>query len=44
MKNSMAESDEEILRRIDELRKDPKKWEQYIESRLDRAVKNWRKK
>jgi len=40
----MPESDEEILRRIDELRKDPRKWEAYIESRLDRAVKNWRKR
>jgi hypothetical protein len=40
----MPESDDEILRRIDELRKDPKRWKEYIESRLDRAVKSWRKR
>jgi len=43
LKNSTPESDEQILKRIDELRKDPQKWEEHIESRLDRAVKNWRK-
>ncbi len=44
MKTRMPESDEEVIRKIDEIRKDPEKWEEYIESRLDRAVKNWRKR
>jgi len=38
---SGSESDEDIRRKIDELRKDPEKFREYIASRLDRAVKNW---
>ncbi len=43
MKNRgpLAESDEEVMRKIDEIMKDPKKLEEYVASRLDRAVKNW---
>jgi len=39
----MPESDEEIMRKIDELMKDPEKFDEYIASRLDKAIKNWRK-
>ena len=39
-----ARSDEEIMKKIDEPRKDPKKWGDYLSSRLDRAVKNRRKR
>jgi len=38
-----SESDEEVLRRIDELMKDPEKLQQAIESRIDTVVKNWPK-
>ncbi len=38
----MPESDdEEVIRKIDDLMKDPKKFEAYVASRLERAVKNW---
>jgi len=37
----MGESDEEILRRIRELRRDPAKWEAYIASRADKVLDNW---
>lgn len=40
----LPESDEEVMKKIDELRKDPKKFEEYVASRMDRAVKNWRKR
>ncbi len=36
-----SESDEEILHKIGELRKDPEKFKEYVASRLDRAVRNW---
>ena len=39
-----SESDEEAIRRIDELLKDPKKLQEAIESRIDRVVKNWPKR
>jgi hypothetical protein len=37
----MPESDEDIMRKIDDIMKDAKKFEEYVASRLDRAVKNW---
>ena len=40
-RTSMPESDEEIMRKFDELMKDSKKFDEYVSSRLDRAVKNW---
>ena len=43
-RTSLPESDEEVMKKIDELRKDPKKFEEYVASRMDRAVKNWRKR
>jgi hypothetical protein len=44
LSDSRAESDEEVIRRIDELMKDPEKFKQAIESRMDRVVKNWPKR
>jgi hypothetical protein len=39
---SMPDSDdEEIMRKMDELMKDPKRFDVYVASRLDMAVKNW---
>jgi len=37
-------SDEEIMRKLDKLIKDPEKLEDYLASRMDRVVKNWGKK
>ncbi|MDA4136920.1 MAG: hypothetical protein OK449_08025, partial [Thaumarchaeota archaeon] len=37
----MGESDEEILRKIRELRRDPAKWDAYIASRADKVLDNW---
>lgn len=37
----MVESDEDILRRIDELSRDPAKWDAYIASRADKVIDNW---
>jgi hypothetical protein len=36
--------DEESIRRIDELTKDPEKLREAIESRIDAVVKNWPKR
>ncbi len=41
IRTSLPDSDEEILKKIDEVMKDPKKFEEYVASRLDRAIKNW---
>jgi hypothetical protein len=43
-RTSLPVSDEEIMRKIDELRKDPKRFEEYVASRMDKAVKNWRRR
>jgi hypothetical protein len=43
MKAREAE-DEEVMRKLDRLMKDPAKWREYIESRAEKAVKNWRKR
>lgn len=40
-RTSLPESDEEAIRKIREVMKDPKKFEEYVASRLDRAIKNW---
>lgn len=37
----MPESDEETLRKVHEIVKDPGRLREYVASRLDRAVKNW---
>jgi hypothetical protein len=39
----LPKSDEEIIRKIDEILKDPERFEEWMASRMDRAVKNWRK-
>jgi hypothetical protein len=44
LSDSRAESDEEIIRKIYELMKDPEKFKQAIESRMDTVVKNWPKR
>jgi hypothetical protein len=50
MKNRMPLSesrpgpDEESIRRIDELMKNPEKLREAIESRIDKVVKNWPKR
>lgn len=40
MRTSSTE-DEELMRKLDNLMKDPAKWKEYIESRADKAIKNW---
>lgn len=32
---------EEVIREIGEIRKDPKRWEEYIASRADVVLDNW---
>jgi len=44
LSDSRVESDEEIIRKIDELMKDPERLKQAIESRMDKVVKNWPKR
>lgn len=36
-----TEDYEEIIHEIDELRKDPAKFEQYIAARVDTVLKHW---
>ncbi len=36
--------DEQLMRKLDELKRDPEKWREYIESRAEKAIKNWRKR
>ena len=43
MKTSSAE-DEELMRKLDNLMKDPAKWKEYIESRAEKAIKHWPKR
>ena len=43
MKAGQAE-DEEVMRKLDRLMKDPAKWREYIESRAEKAIKNWPKR
>ena len=42
-RTSLPESDdyEEVVKKMDELRKDPKKFEEWMASHMERAVKNW---
>lgn len=42
-RTSLPESDEEVMKKIDEIMKDPKKFDEWMEARMDKAVKNWRK-
>jgi hypothetical protein len=44
LSDSRAESDEEIIQKIDELMKNPEKFKQAIESRMETVVKNWPKR
>lgn len=43
MKSSSAE-DEEVMRRLDALMKDPEKWKEYVASHAERAIKHWPKR
>jgi hypothetical protein len=43
MKSTSAE-DEDIMRKLDSLMKDPEKWKEYVASHAERALKHWRKK
>lgn len=36
--------DEQLIRKLDELKKDPEKRKEYIESRAAKAIKHWRKR
>lgn len=38
-----SEEDDEVMRKLDDLIKDPVKWKEYIESHAERALKHWRK-
>jgi hypothetical protein len=44
LSDSPVESDEEIIRKIDDLMNDPEKFKRAIESRMDSVVKNWPKR
>jgi hypothetical protein len=37
----LVDSDEDIIRKIDELSRDPKKWDAYMASRMDKALDDW---
>ncbi len=41
LSNSGSDSDEETMRRIDELMKDPKRLREAVESRMEKVVRNW---
>ena len=43
MKTDSAE-DEEVMRKIDALMKDPEKWKEYVASRAERAIRHWPKR
>ena len=39
----MTKSEEAILEKIDELRKDPEKFEKWVRSKVDKVLKHWTK-
>lgn len=43
MKSTSVE-DEEVMRVLDSLMKDPDKWKEYIALHAERALKHWRKR
>ncbi len=43
MRTSSAE-DDELMRKLDNLMKNPAKWKEYIESRAEKAIKHWPKR
>lgn len=43
MKARSAE-DEALMRKLDDLMKDPAKWREYVESRAEKAIKHWPKR
>lgn len=32
---------ENVVKELDELRRDPKKWEEFMAAQAERALKNW---
>jgi len=36
--------DEEVMRKLDELMKDPEKFQKYVEARAEKALEYWRKR
>jgi hypothetical protein len=43
MKAREAE-DEEVMRRLDLLMKDPDKWREYVKARAEKAIRHWPKR
>ena len=43
-KKTCSAEDEELMRKLDNLMKDPAKWKEYIESRAEKAIKHWPKR
>jgi hypothetical protein len=36
--------DEEVMRKLDRLMKDPAKWREYVERRAEKAITHWPKR
>jgi hypothetical protein len=36
--------DEELMRKLDDLMKDPIRWKEYIQSRAEKAIRHWPKR
>ncbi len=36
--------DEEVMRKLDRLMKDPAKWREYVEARAEKAIRHWPKR
>lgn len=44
MLKAQSTDDEELMRKLDDLMKDPAKWKEYIESRAEKAIEHWPKR
>ena len=44
LRTGSTKDDEEVIRKIDLLMKDPDKWDEYIASRVERVLKHWPKR
>ncbi|MDV3293575.1 MAG: hypothetical protein LYZ70_04835 [Nitrososphaerales archaeon] len=36
------ETSEDVVKELDELKKDPKRWEEFMASQAEKALKHWR--
>jgi hypothetical protein len=36
------EESEDVVRELDEIRKDPKKWEEFMARQAEKALRHWR--